>query len=63
MRGMVAVVLARMLFLCTGCMTAGLSSEFVEKSEGYRADGSLESVVETRGTQNARAGRSRTSNR
>ncbi len=37
-------------------MTVRLDSEFVEKSEGYRADGSLESVVETRWTQNAKGG-------
>ncbi len=56
MRGMVAVVLVPVLFLCPGCMTVRLDSEFVEKSEGYRADGSLESVVETRWTQNAKGG-------
>ena len=56
MRGMVAVVIAPVLFLCTGCMTVRLDSEFVERSEGYRADGSLESVVETRWTQNAKGG-------
>ena len=44
------------ILLCTGCMTVGLDSEFVERSEGYRADGSLESVVETRWTQNAKGG-------
>ena len=56
MRRIVAVVLVPVLFLCTGCMTVRLDSEFVEKSEGYRADGSLESVVETRWTQTAKGG-------
>ena len=56
MRGMVAVVFVPVLFLCMGCMTVRLDSEFVERSEGYRADGSLESVVETRWTQNAKGG-------
>ena len=56
MRLIVAVVLVPVLFLCTGCMTVRLDSEFVEKSEGYRADGSLESVVETRWTQTAKGG-------
>ena len=56
MRRMVAVVIAPVLFLCTGCMTVRLDSEFVERSEGYREDGSLESVVETRWTQNAKGG-------
>ena len=56
MGGMVAVVIVPVLFLCTGCMTVRLDSEFVERSEGYRADGSLESVVETRWTQNAKGG-------
>ncbi len=56
MRRIVAVVFVPVLLLCTGCMTVGLDSEFVEKSEGYRADGSLESVVETRWTQNAKGG-------
>ncbi len=45
-----------MLLSCTGCITVGLDSQFVERSEGYRADGSLESVVETRWTQNAKGG-------
>ncbi len=56
MRGIVAVVLVPVLLLCAGCMTVGLDSEFLERSEGYRADGSLESVVETRWTQNAKGG-------
>ena len=34
---MVAVVIAPVLFLCTGCMTVRLDSEFVEKSEAYRS--------------------------
>ena len=56
MSRIVAVVLVPVLFLCTGCMTVRLDSEFVERSEGYRSDGSLESVVETRWTQNAKGG-------
>ncbi len=56
MRRIVAVVLVPVLSLCAGCMTVRLDSEFVEKSEGYRTDGSLESVVETRWTQNAKGG-------
>ena len=56
MRGMVAVVLVAVLCFCAGCMTVRLDSEFVERSEGYREDGSLESIVETRWTQNAKGG-------
>ncbi len=56
MRGIIAVVLVPVLLLCAGCMTVRLDSEFVERSEGFRADGSLESVVETRWTQNAKGG-------
>ena len=56
MRRIIAVVLVPVLLLCPGCMTMGLDSEFVERSEGFRADGSLESVVETRWTQNAKGG-------
>lgn len=56
MRETVALTLVPVLLLCTGCMTVALESEFVEKSEGYRADGSLESTVETRWIQNAKGG-------
>ncbi len=56
MRGIITVILVPVLFSCTGCMTVRLDSEFVERSEGFRADGSLESVVETRWTQNAKGG-------
>ncbi len=56
MSRIVAVVLVPVLLLCAGCMTVRLDSEFVERSEGFRADGSLESVVETRWTQNAKGG-------
>ena len=56
MRRIVAVVIVPVLLMCTGCMTVRLDSEFVEKSEGYRADGSLVSVVETRWTQTAKGG-------
>ena len=56
MRGMVAVVFVLVLFLCTGCMTVRLDSEFVETTNGYREDGSVETSTETRWTQNAKGG-------
>ena len=56
MRRIVAVILVPAVLSCAGCMTVRLDSEFVERSEGYRADGSLESVVETQWTQTAKGG-------
>jgi hypothetical protein len=44
------------LFIAPGCLTVGMDNEFVETVEAYRADGSVESVTETRWTQNARGG-------
>ncbi len=44
------------LMSAPGCLTVGLDNEFIETVQGYREDGSVESVTETRWTQNARGG-------
>lgn len=39
-----------------GCLTVGMDTEFLETTEHYHEDGTLESLTETRWTQNAKGG-------
>jgi hypothetical protein len=56
MRRHALFVLIGALIAAPGCLTVGLENEFVETVEAHREDGSVESVTETRWTQNARGG-------
>lgn len=51
----IAVWLAA-LIAAPGCLTVGMDNEFTETLQSYREDGTVESVSETRWTQNARGG-------
>lgn len=44
------------LVCAPGCLTVGMDNEFVETVQRYREDGTVETVTETRWTQNARGG-------
>jgi len=56
MKGNVWFGMVPVWFALLGCATVGLDSEFVETTNGYREDGSVEASTETRWTQNARGG-------